>query len=154
MPAKHQTVTVYPDPTDRAVCGQSSGALNESIAWVAARIKRAHRGPLAKLKREDWNLLADVLNGTIFDGDWSAAAVVASVEDGHSLEGLGGKWYAKNADARIGTLVQAIKDAGDDGAWAIATAVRFFWDRPNEVDLSVDEWWSLPFRVRFFAKGG
>lgn len=156
MAAKHPNLTTYPSPAARATIGQTTGAANELIEWSANRIERAHRGPIGKLSQKDWQMLATVLNGAVFDGRWGVEVLIASIEDAHRLDGAGTHVYGKNPDSRIGALVERIREAGEFGAIAIATATRYFWDWQDDdrkpIDIRADEWWKPEFRVRREAK--
>jgi hypothetical protein len=99
--------------------------------------------------RQEWNLIADVCNGTLWQGSGSSPGILlaANVGDGHRLDGAGEKWLGYPAAGKVALLTSKVRDLDYLHAWAVITAVQVFWDHCNEIDHSEDEWWTLRFRT-------
>lgn len=138
-------ITVYPSPLSLRILGDSSPALNQAVDCWAIAIQRAAADNAKLLTREDWCLLADVNNGTMWEpGDTSpASGLRAQVEDGDRLDGLGKKWYTKNAREQVRELAATVGGMDYIHAWAIVTVCQRFWDRHDTINMRTDEWWIL-----------
>lgn len=130
-----------------------AGEVTALLEHLAELIGRATAELQKILTPEDWWYLADVLNGTGADlgggPGWprhTIALLVAQVEDSHSLDGVGTKWYpAEDSDARVRALARRLRGLSETHAEAIAAAVRYFWSRP---DVARDTaWWTMAART-------
>lgn len=168
--------TVYPDQRAVEVLGASTQSLNQALECWADAIARASADNAQALAREEWNLLADVCNGTLWEPASGSPGVLlaASVEDAHRLDGTGYKWLAdegvelagslervgagkptkatREADARVADLVKRLAALDYAHAWAAILAVQFFWEHPQEIDHAADPWWTTAFRRRMAQK--
>lgn len=126
-------------------------------------------------RQQEWCLIADVCNGTLWEPSVTNPAVMlaANVEDGHRLDGTGYKWLGKEGDeiagslARVGIgtatpqmavidrqvagLVQRIAALDGIHGWAMVAAVQWFWDHCGDDIAAAEPWWTLAFR-RAWAK--
>ena len=160
MPAKNKTLTVYPDPTALAIVGGNSPSCNRAIECWARVLRDAD---LSALDRLDWNFLADILNGTISDDQWSSAYLVAEVEDAITLNGTDWRWYGSEAEEleraadrlagrkaeahpRGENLVRLLRQYSYVQVHAVLAAIAFFWEHAD-IDAYASEWWTLTFRV-------
>lgn len=159
MPTERKRLTFLPDLDALAVCGRDirpdeggrwsspTDQVNGMIRRHALLIDRAARELDAVLTRAEWNLIADVNNGCADLWDYSGSGlpyltgIAANVEDGDRLDGVGGKW-AVDVPALLAKLRALTPTHGE----AIADAVRWFWDHPQEIDHTRDEWWTPAFR--------
>lgn len=151
MPPKYKQLTVYPDPTARAIVGGNSPACNQAIECWAEMLRR-HQ---PQLDRDQWNFLADVLNGTITMPEWKGNYLAAEVQDAQELIRSGDKWFGDGrGDLAVKDFLSIIQ------AWDYPTlqytlaAIRFFWENHEEIDSSSDDWWTIPYRVRMIAGEG
>ena len=167
MPAKHKTLSVYPDPTALALVGGNSPSCNLAIECWAKMLQASHP---AGLDRADWNLLADVLNGTMSDASWTGQYLLLEINDAFALNGADWKWYGSEAEElraslakirgkrgavhpRGAKLIEAIGKLDYAGVQAILVAVRWFWHHHEEIDTRSDLWWVLQFRVARYKQG-
>jgi len=101
------------------------------------------------LTRGDWNALADTLNGCL--NLWAdpgdrfppMVLIIAELEDGDRLNGLGEKW-----DVHVPKLVANLKLLSPAHAASLLAAVRYFWENHEAIDHQVDEWWKVSFRTK------
>ncbi len=152
---ENRKIQVYPSPQAARMLGadiegQAGPMLNIAIEAFARMVAVATEDVSRTLTREDWCLLADVLNAT-----WIEPAIdpgmqlVATVTDGHRLERVGAKWYGDQAaDERVAALVSTLQAMPAEKTWAVVFAVRGFWARHETIDPRTDEWWTLAFRTR------
>lgn len=143
MPAKHKTLSVYPDPTALAVVGGNSPSCNRAIeGW--ARIIRDHQPELA---RDEWCLIADALNGTLHDAGWDGRMLAAEIADGIALDGLAEKWFKRAAAAAGKRLVEKLAAMEYPAVQALLVAVAWVLANREGVAMDRDEWWLPSFRV-------
>lgn len=164
MPTEKKRLTFIPDIASLAVCGRdirpdeggkwsdASQQVNGVLRRHAMLVEQAARELDAVLAREEWNLIADVNNGSANLWDYCEsqlpllAGITANVEDGDALEKAGEKW---GVDAKA--LVRKLKKLSPLHGEAIADAVRWFWDHPDGIDFAADPWWLPAFRRKAIA---
>jgi hypothetical protein len=129
---------------------------------VAAAVRRyadaladARRRLARSFDRSEWNLMADVMNGSADLQDYvehppsAASLLLANVQDGHALDGAGYKWFGEEdpaaSDRKVEALIAKLGKLSPLEADAIGWAIREFWERCDEVDHAKDDWW-LPRR--------
>jgi hypothetical protein len=139
--------------------GQCGAIQVWAALWrLAAVIEEGAATVEKKLDRADWNLLADVMNGTadLFDHaerpvGSTAGGILANVEDGHALDGVGHKWYPEGqANARVRQLARVLKGCSRAEAEAIHAALRWSWTHTgpeHPIDHHADDWWTVAFRT-------
>lgn len=131
------------------------------IAAALARYKAAldaERRRLAKMfSRAEWNVMADVCNGTLDLMDYSEAPtsfrvmLLGNVGDSQWPDGdesparghLGASWFPESPDGgdmEVRGLLRKLAGLSPIEADAIVTAIREFWSNPG-ADHQVDEWW-------------
>jgi hypothetical protein len=146
------------DPADGV---PADGAIQITAALVryADAIDRAGRELNQLLDREEWNLMADVLNGCADLWEYSESPpmyslslIRAEVEDGHRLDGLGYKWFGeedrKKADAKLKALLGKLGKLNSLQGDAIMAAVRHFWRHAGDgIDHTEIAWWMPEYRV-------
>ena len=132
--------------------------LTAALARYADAVDRAGRELNQVFGREEWNLMADVLNGCADVWEYSPnpsmyslSLIAAEIEDGHRLDGLGYKWFDENdrkgSDAKVKVLLGKLGKLSSLHGDAIMAAIRFFW-RHTEIDHSEARWWTPEFRLR------
>lgn len=160
MPTERKRLTLIPDVESLAVCGRdirpgeggkwsdATQQVNGVIRRHALLIEQAGRELAAVLTRGEWNLIADVNNGTADLWDYSGSdmpamsMIAANVEDGHRLDGAGEKWGVD-----VPGLLAKLRALTPTHGEAIADAVRWFWDHDG-IDHTAAEWWHPAFRRR------
>jgi len=145
------------DP-DSGVAVDGATQITSALARYAEAIDRAGRELDQLLDRQEWNLMADVLNGCADIWEWSETPmsslllIRAEVEDGHRLDRAGDKWFGEELEpgsgdkatkALLGKLGKLTTIHGD----AIMAAIRYFWRCP-EIDHTEHCWWTVAFRTR------
>jgi len=151
MPTDKPQTTVYPSSRVWAVCPRSSTYANLALeCW--ARLMTAT--PLPMLSRQQWCLLADLLNATMVDAGWTAEMLCQEIGDGARLDGLARKWLGDGKTGQIGlrTLLAAVETLDYAGLYATITAVQWYWQHHETVDLNADDWWTIEFRARHAAE--
>lgn len=145
--ADKKKLTVYPSLRALEILGQSAPALNQGLDCWAQVIAEASADNSKLLVAAEWAALADVLNGTLHEPGISNAGemLAASVEDGDRFDGLGEKWFGKDAAKKVPALGEKLRGLDYAHAWAVIVAVQFFWH--NHETISVNEtWWTVAFR--------
>ena len=67
----------------------------------------------------------------------------ANVADAIRLDDLAAKWEVADPDG----LVAHLRELDVAHAWAMVTAVQWFWEHCGEpLDFTVDAWWTPEFR--------
>jgi hypothetical protein len=124
-----------------------------AVTRYATAVAEARRSLSKRFDRAEWNLMADVCNGTLDLMDYSETPMsfrmmlLANVEDGHKLDGTGANWFdEEEADTRVAALLGKIHKLSTIEADAIGVAIREFWANTG-IDHQVEEWW-LPDRGR------
>jgi hypothetical protein len=108
---------------------------------LARLIERAARD--IPLVREEWNAVADVLNGCADLYDYADSSVppllmiTANLQDS---PGLGEKW-----EIDVPGLCRKLNKLSPVQGEAILAAVRWFW-RHTDTDHTTDEWWTPKHR--------
>ena len=86
-------LTVYPDPRALAVLGTSAPALNQALECWANVMAKATLDNSKSLGKEEWGLLADIINGTLHEPIWGnpgellAGAILSGNQDGNGSFG-------------------------------------------------------------------
>jgi len=160
-------ITIEIEDTDRFILGgaigqsRSAGTQLPALSRAATCWARLMRESQPNLTRAEWNLLADVLNGS-FEGDWAlglyqhgASALCLEVHDAQRLNGVGDKWLGDpdrpgSGQAATETLLGKLEKLSWPEVQYIRTACDFFWSEPGlaAIDPQRDDWWTLEFRVR------
>lgn len=153
MPPQNKRIQVYPEPQTLRVlgaglAGEGATNLNAALDTFADLLARATKATEGKFTGTEWNCIADANNGAYHHARMDArSSIAANVADGHSLEGLGAKWFKRDVDNSVNKLVEKINRLDHVGGIAVAWAVRMFWQRCQEIDHQKDEWWTLAFRI-------
>jgi hypothetical protein len=126
-----------------------------ALGRYADALSEARRRLALLFDRQEWNLMADVMNGCLNLQDWTgqpcstAALLLANVQDGHALDGTGYKWFGEEdraeSDRRMTALTTKLMKLTPIEADAIGQAIREFWDNCETVNPATDRWW-LPRR--------
>lgn len=128
------------------------------VCWEYALLE-ASRKVEGVFSRQEWNLMADICNGTAWayghTGSSPAFILAAEIEDGHRLDGAGYRWLSeedfpsqkeqKHVDERVARLLTTIRSLDYTEAWGVIRAVCWFWQH-TEVNHQADEWWKVEFR--------
>jgi hypothetical protein len=133
--------------------------VSAALARYARHLGAAAREVEGMFSRDEWNYIADVMNGCADMMDYSETplshriSILANVEDGHRLDGAGYKWFGEEdraaADAAVAALAQKLHRLTDLQGDAVAAATRFFWDdSTGSIDHARDPWWTLAFRKK------
>lgn len=154
-------------------------ALELAVEGWEAALQAAAEDNARAFAPEEWCLIADVCNGTL----WyplqpnAAYSLAANIEDGHRLDGAGYKWLAdeetelagslaraigaqqtqamRRVDKEVGDLVKRLAALGPAHAWAVILAVLWFWNHCQEdIDVRKDPWWTLQYRRQHARKAG
>jgi len=152
----NRQATVCPDNTDRLIIGGNYPSMNRAISCWAYVIKNS----MPTLERNEWNFLAEVLYSK-WDVDLSIDKhdMANTVSDAQLLNRAGDKWFGQEPTRGSGQQgTNALKEKIEKMTWEecqyIRTAVMFFWSRQAEgkIDLTRDEWWTIPFRVQLLEE--
>lgn len=144
-------VTGYPDRAALAVLGYSveedgqTGAITGPQRRLARLVSRAARELDAVLDRNEWNAIADVMNGTADLYDYADSDVPALLMVRANLEdspGIDKKWKIKLPE--LLAKLQALTPVHGE---AILCAVRWAWRNVDAWDHAKDEWWKPTFRA-------
>jgi len=160
---RNKQLSIYPDDDARRIVGGNIPACNRAIACWAIALRQAQ----PDLARGEWNMLADVLNGS-FEGDLGLgmyehgpSSLALEVHDAQALNGTGDKWLGDGETPGSG---QAAADALEAKitamTWmqvqAIRTACLFFWDdaQPGRhlIEHQTDEWWTIRYRLDYLRR--
>lgn len=133
------------DPRNRiTVTLQDGNLIGDSAREVARAMDRLEnlldrcvdRLPLT---REEWNLIADASNGTVWnDHMLTGSQLVSQVTDAAGIHKLGEKWGVD-----VPALLEKLKALDILHAWAIIFTVEWFWRNYQSlsIDPHTDEWW-------------
>ena len=128
----------------------ASEAISLSVQGWEMALNLAQAEVESILDREEWNCLADVMNGalwTVQSGTRPGMIFAANVEDGHRLNGVGEKWFESSPDERIKALIGKLHALTYVQAWAVGSAIRWFWANSElQFDHQTEEWWTMKFR--------
>lgn len=143
------------DPSEVPAPGATQ--ITGAMARYADAIGRANRELERTLTREEWNFLADVMNGCV--DIWCGAPanaflrdLLANAADGQALDGTGDKWLGNELEPGSGekatkALLAKLRGLTVIHADAIMCAIRYFWLHCQDVDHVSDEWWTLEYRT-------
>lgn len=160
---KRILVTVHEDWPYRVLGIElSSYPIATALAQYARAIEYATASVSHVLGRQEWNYLADVLNGCgdIYaeSGLSARTCITAEAEDAHRLNRTGDKWFApadpavvaegESPDERVAALLLTLRGMSEIEGQAVLLAVRHFWEHADEIDHTADEWWSISHRTR------
>jgi len=141
--ADKKKLTIYPHPRSLQVLGDTTTDCNYAIEVFSNLIIEATDS--LNVDREEWEMLADLLNSTIIQSGISAKTqLILELEDSIKLErrdelhGIDG-----------GKLIKKLCEYSEMQCQAIVLAVRFFWRNHLKVKIRHDDWWTIPFRLRF-----
>ena len=130
-----------------------------AVARYADAVARAGRELEKLLRREEWNFLAECLNGCADIWEWSETPIgsmhliLAEAEDSQRLNGTGDKCFAdeikpgsgqKKTDELLAKLRGLTQIHGD----AIMSAIRYFWSHCQDVDRAEHKWWTVDYRMK------
>lgn len=163
MPTDKQRVfvTLHDEETlSILVCEPSSQPIHEALAAYAKAIEDATASVAQVLSQQDWNYLADCLNGcwhvTELSGLSAKGVLRAEAEDAHRLNLLGYKWYNAEgdrgaekrsiADTAVRNLLLALAGLSEIEAQAVLLAVRHFWNN-KDIGHNEEEWWTIRHRL-------
>jgi hypothetical protein len=145
-------VTDTPALDDLARPHKSEG-MRQALHEYARLISRASREIEGQFSREEWNYLADVLNGCWelweTNVDDPTTLIVAEVEDAHHLNRAGDKWLGsvgKASDKAVADFSRRLQALTPLHAYAMLASVRWFWTHHEKIDWTVQEWWRVGFR--------
>ncbi len=136
----------YPEPrTAQILGGASSTAYNAALDFAAQALYVQQQQLEKHITPKGWAFLSDVLNGTVTDGRWNAAMLVAEIEDARRLDGK------TMDDEDVEKFVDLIRGCHHVTVQAILFTVRFFWENHDRINIKRDQWWTMEFRCRFVA---
>ena len=128
---------------------QVTGALRRYASLLA----NAAREIESALDRQEWNYLADVMNGSADLWDWTESPMpaksllAANAHDANELDGAGAKWFGdEEGEKRAKALVGKLSRMTEIQAEAVTAAIRWFWTH-LEIDHQEDRWWTLAYRL-------
>jgi hypothetical protein len=152
MPPKNKVLTVYPDPLGLAIVGGNAPAINRAVECWARKLREIE--PTVDLSRQEWNFLADVLNGTMSDNAWNGSWLAQEAHDAQSLNGTGDRWFGEDGQRGSGdeaarALVEKLAAMSWDQAQYVLAATAFFWSKAGIDVINHDqhEWWTIRFRI-------
>jgi hypothetical protein len=130
-----------------------------AITRYADAVDRASRELDKLLTREEWNYLADVLNGCADIWEWSETPmgsmflILAEAEDAHSLNRTGDKWFGEELEPGSGdkatkVMLTKLRGLSQIHGDAILAATRYFWSHAQEVDHIEHQWWRVEYRTK------
>lgn len=144
-----------PLPGPTGIPGEPAGAteITAALSRYAAAVNDAGQELDRLLTRDEWNLIADMLNGCADLWDYSGTPmpslllIRAQVEDGHRLDRVGDKWFGEEVgDRRVKELLGKLAKMSTVHGDAILAAARYFW-RHADIDHSEERWWSVARRT-------
>jgi hypothetical protein len=137
--------------------------VTSALARYADSVERAGRELCLVLDAQEWNLIADVMNGCADLWDYTESPmpilplIRANVEDGHALDGAGYKWFGdddrKGSDRRVRALSEKLRKLTPVQGDALAAAVRHFRRNCGDIDHLEARWWTPEFRTRPRTEG-
>lgn len=167
---------VYPRKQAVEVLGASIPALNQAVECWAALLARAtarnadtfwnashfqvppgvgslddHQGI------DEWCLLAELLKDIRVEPEFPNPGELlrTAFEDAQTLEKIGNKWFssefdgedaARGLDRGVKRLTEKLATLDYVHAWALITAVQWYWHHSEATDFRKDSWWTLAFR--------
>jgi hypothetical protein len=138
-------ITVYPNPQAVQILGNTTPELNRALEVHSQQIVRATVSVSQLLSRGEWSYLADCFNGTIHEPRFSdiGDCLAQSVEDQDEFYQTGTKWGVDAA-----ALAAKLRQLSYIEAWAVVTAVSWFWERHDCIDFDHDDWWTIEMRLK------
>lgn len=149
-----------PEPDNEAGLAVAGAMqITATVGRYADAVDRASRELDRLLRREEWNFLADCLNGCADVWEWSETPmgsmflILAEAEDSQKLNGTGDKWFGQeiqpgSGEKKTADLLEKLRGLTQIHGDAILAATRYFWSHGQEVDHSEDKWWTVDFRTR------
>lgn len=139
-------LTVYPDPRALAVLGTSAPALNQALECWANVLAKATLENSKIFGKEEWGLLADIINGTLHEPIWAnpGELLAGAIVEAQALEGA-----PPNRQGAAARLADKLRKLDYAHAWAIIIVGQWFWDHHEKIDIQKDSWWTLAFRKKF-----
>jgi hypothetical protein len=165
---------VYPSKKTVEVLGESIPTLNQAVECWAALLARAmarnaetfldpsrlsHIAPCIEAKEgiDEWRLMAELLKEMHFEPEFPNPGELlhTAFEDANTLENLGKKWFSSSFEMESFTeclhrdvkmLSQKLRSLDYIHAWALISAVQWYWRHSEKIDFRKDRWWTLPFR--------
>lgn len=150
MPTELKRLTAIPDGEALAVLGYDTTEDGQTACVVgpARRLARLVEQATAELNavltRDEWNAIADVMNGCADLYDYADSDVPSLLMVRLNLqdsEGIDEKWQIDTAD-----LCRRLESLSPTHGEAILCAVRWFWRHPD-TGHTRDDWWKPSFRV-------
>lgn len=156
MSDDRKRIQVFPSPRALEILGVDTsergvGAeLSHAIECWADSMRRASAEVAERFSRQEWCLLADVLNGSwTLDRSWTGQVLALEVHDAQRLDGAGDRWFGDGeGSSKIPEMIARLQACSFEQAQAIILAVRWFWAHHESVDIQADEWWALKYRLR------
>lgn len=148
-----------PLPGPTGIPGEPAGAteVTAALSRYAVAVGDAGRELERTLDRDEWNMIADLLNGCADLWDYSATPmpslllIRAQVEDGHRLDRSGDKWFGEEeGDRKVKALLGKLAKMSTIHGDAILAAARYFW-RHAGIDHNEDRWWAVTHRTEVKA---
>jgi hypothetical protein len=138
-------ITVYPNPQALQILGDTTPELNRALEVQSELIARATAAISEQFSRGEWSYLADCFNGTIFEPRFSnlGDSLAHSVEDQDEFYQTGTKWGVDAA-----ALAVKLRQLSYIEAWAVVTAVSWFWERHAHIDFDHADWWTIEMRLK------
>lgn len=135
------------DPNDYATLGLNpetarSTVTQDLIKWFAHLVAHGARTADRLFSRNEWNALADALNGHLWTPAIPAKSALPLEVESALAAGLGEKWSVDGPD-----LLAKLNKLDPIAAEAVAVALRWFWDNHESIDPSEDPWWTIAFRT-------
>lgn len=138
--------------------GNRTAAISEAVIQYDALLEAAVDDNAKAFSKAEWCYLADVLNGYFWPepGDMTAHAspsfLAAEIEDGHRLNRLGEKWFARESktinrskiDKQVAEFVERIHSLDQLHVLALSYIIRRFWLHPA-YGLDEGGWWTWSY---------
>ena len=137
-------ITVYPDEQTLRVLGETTPELNRALEVHGEQIVRATAAINDQLCRGEWSYLADCFNGTLFEPGFSnlGDCLAHGVEDEDEFYRTGQK-----RGVTVAALAEKLRRLSYIEAWAVVTAISWFWQHHEQINVDQDEWWTIGFRL-------
>ncbi len=113
-------------------------SVNQLVNDIIERIQRiekyADRDIMNVFTPQEWEYMADSLNGTLVEGDFRyyAQALIAGLEDSAKYDGLDKKW-----DVDVNTLSDKVSKLSSSAIEAIHRRIEAFWEDSTQ---DLEEW--------------
>ena len=145
-------IRLFADKDLGAILGGGLMATEQALRCWAAVLEQAGAENADWFTRAEWNLIADANNGCsplVFTAGEDlrvsrpTTMLWANVADAIRLDDLAAKWEVADPDG----LVKRLRELDVAHAWAMVTAVQWFWEYCGEpLNHTVDAWWTPEFR--------